>query len=106
MYYHGNEAPQDYAKALRWYRLAADQGLAQAQYNLSFMHGLGKGVPQDYVRGYMWLTLAASSGYEPARTTLDEVKVKMTRNQIVEAERMAREWLRASGSCWGTPPNG
>ena len=38
MYEEGNGVPQDYAKAVKWYRLAADQGYADAQYNLGVMY--------------------------------------------------------------------
>ena len=31
VYYKGEGAPQDYAEAATWYRLAADQGFAPAQ---------------------------------------------------------------------------
>ena len=33
-YFNGDGVPQDAAEAVRWYRLAAAQGLALAQYNL------------------------------------------------------------------------
>ena len=35
MYEHGHGVPQDYAQAMKWYRLAAEQGLAK---------GIGSGV--------------------------------------------------------------
>ena len=38
--------PQDHAEAIRWYRKAAEQGHADAQYNLGIMYYEGKGVPQ------------------------------------------------------------
>ena len=34
---------------MKWYRLAADQGYAAAQFNLGVMYAKGQGVPQDYV---------------------------------------------------------
>ena len=34
MYGAGRGVPQDDAEAVRWYRLAAEQGEASAQYNL------------------------------------------------------------------------
>ncbi len=47
MYDNGRGVPQDYQEALKWYRLAAEQGNAIAQYNLGFMYDNGEGVPQD-----------------------------------------------------------
>ena len=48
MYFHGKGVPQDYAEAVKWFRLAADQGDAGAQSILGVMYDEGHGVPQDY----------------------------------------------------------
>ena len=50
---------KDYDEAVKWYRLAAAQGLCRTpQYNLGVMYANGLGVPKDYVLSYMWLTIA------------------------------------------------
>ena len=49
MYKKGEGVKQDYGRAVEWYRRAAEQGYADAQYNLSVMYGTGRGVVQDYV---------------------------------------------------------
>ena len=41
MYDTGQGVPQDYAEALKWYRLSADQGDAMAQFNLGLMYENG-----------------------------------------------------------------
>ena len=41
MYREGRGVPQDAGEALRWFRLAAEQGHATAQYNLWFMYERG-----------------------------------------------------------------
>ena len=84
--------PQDYAEAAKWNRRAAEQGLANAQYNLGLMYNNGQGVPQDYVQAHMWSTLAAAQGYEGAKNTRDYLAKRMTSEQIAEARRLAREW--------------
>ncbi|MEN9378184.1 MAG: hypothetical protein RL710_3341, partial [Pseudomonadota bacterium] len=38
---------RDYKEALRWYRLAADQGHAKARHNIGVMHDKGRGVSKD-----------------------------------------------------------
>ena len=38
MYHEGKGMPQDYAKAVRWFRDAANQGNAYAQHNLGVMY--------------------------------------------------------------------
>jgi TPR repeat protein len=92
----GQGVPQDYAEAVKWFRLAAEQGEANAQLGLGVMYGLGKGVPQDYTEGVKWLNLAASrasganaKSYAELR---DTVAGRMTPQQIAEAQRLAREW--------------
>ena len=59
MYSNGQGVPQDYVEAARWYRKAADQGDAEAQYGLGFMYYQGKGVPHDYVEAARWYRKAA-----------------------------------------------
>jgi TPR repeat protein len=60
------------------------------------MYYSGEGVRQDYVEAHMWTNLAASRAtdddqikYANAR---DLVAKKMNSRQIVEAQRLAREW--------------
>ena len=62
MYADGLGVPQDYAEAMKLYRLAAEQGNARAQANLGVMYGRGLGVPQDYAEAVKWYRLAAERG--------------------------------------------
>ncbi len=59
---NGRGVVHDYTEALKWYRLSAEQGHANAQYNLAWLHQSGRGVPQDDVEAYMWFDLAALQG--------------------------------------------
>ena len=93
MYAFGSGVAQDYAEALKWYRLAADQGHASAQNNLGFIYGTGQGVPQDFVEAHMWYNLSASRGNALAADNRDLMAEKMTPADISMAQRMAREWL-------------
>ncbi|MBV9239647.1 MAG: sel1 repeat family protein, partial [Xanthobacteraceae bacterium] len=88
----GVGAPQDLAKAAYWYQRAADQGHVAAQFNLGLMCASGRGVAQDLVRAHMWLNLAAAGSQAAARGERDLVAKKMTRSQLGEAVRLAREW--------------
>ena len=92
MYADGRGVPQDDAEAVRWYRLAAAQGLALAQCNLGIMYDNGRGVPQDDVSAHMWFNLATATGDEDARKGRENVAARMTRKQIAEAQARAREW--------------
>jgi TPR repeat protein len=59
MYFNGRGVPQDYKEAIRLYRLSAEQGYAEAQYNLGVMYADGQGVAEDYAEAIKWLKLAA-----------------------------------------------
>ena len=54
-----NGVKQDHAEAVYWYRLAAEQGNALAQYNLGAAYENGLGVPQNYVEAMRWYRKAA-----------------------------------------------
>jgi TPR repeat protein len=71
MYRYGLGVPQDYAEAVKWYRLVAVAfGLAPAQYNLGFMYDKGYGVPKDDAEAVRWYRLAAEQGYASAQFNL------------------------------------
>ncbi len=57
----GKDDPKDYQEALKWWRMAADQGFVPAQASLGLMYYDGQGVPKDYVLAYMWINLAPSN---------------------------------------------
>ena len=51
---HRTRVPQDFAEALKWYRQAADQGDARAQFNVGRFHSQGHGVPVDHAEAIKW----------------------------------------------------
>ena len=55
---------------MRWYRLAAEQGDADAQSNLGVMYDSGHGVPQDYAEAVRWYRRAAEQGDASAQFDL------------------------------------
>ncbi len=91
MYDDGRGVSQDAAKAVRWYRRAAAQGHAIAQYVLGLRYHAGEGIPRDHVRAHMWFNLAAATRGEAIKYR-DYVAALMTPEQIAEAQRLAREW--------------
>ncbi len=63
MYYFGRGVSQDYAKALVWFRRAAEQEYDHAQYMLGEMYYFGKGVPEDDAEAVAWYLRAAEQGH-------------------------------------------
>ena len=61
--YHGGQGVrQDYAKAASWYRKAADQGNAGAQYMLGEMYCWGQGVERSLPLAAKWYLKSAEQG--------------------------------------------
>ena len=105
MYSNGKGVPQDYVEAAKWFRLGAEQGNATAQNNLGVLYEYGQGVPQDYVLAHMWYNLAVAgtpAGETDERNQLernrDDVARLLSRDALVRAQRMAREWRPGVGS--------
>jgi hypothetical protein len=99
MYSGGGGVPPDYAEAVKWYRKAANQGDADAQFVLGTLYDEGRGVPQDYVEAHKWYNLAAArlppseAGNRDLAVKLrDRMATKMTPAQLAEAQRLARDW--------------
>ena len=66
----GQGAPRDYLEALRWFRAAADQDNASAQFSLGALCENGYGVEQDYAEAVKWYRKAADQGDAAAQLNL------------------------------------
>lgn len=53
---------EKYVEAVKWFKLAAEQGNADAQYNLGDCYFLGNGVEKDLKEAVKWYKLAAEQG--------------------------------------------
>ena len=92
MYRQGLGVPQDYAEAFRWFSRAAEQGNGGAQNHLGLMYFEGEGVAKDVIQAYKWAYLSAQQGVEPAVLAVEFLEQQLTREQIQEGKRMAKEW--------------
>ena len=91
MYNKGLGVSEDYAEAVKWYRLAADRGYADAQGNLGVMYHDGRGVPQDCGEAYAWFSVAAAFGDANAANNRDIVAGELTREQLWPWQKRATE---------------
>ncbi len=66
----------DYATALREWRPLAEQGMAEAQYNLGLMYNNGHGVPKNYAEAVKWFRKAAEQGDAYAQVNLGAMYYK------------------------------
>ena len=88
---NGQGVPQNHKTAVRWDRLAAEQGDANAQGNLGASYAFGKGLLKDYVYAHMWGNVASFNGQENGGQLRDLIETQMTPSQIEEAQKLARE---------------
>jgi hypothetical protein len=88
MYAFGKGVPEDNKTAVKWWKLAAEQGIASAQYNLGVMYAFGKGVIQDKVYAHMWFNIAASNGKEKGEWLRDFAAEEMTPADISTANNL------------------
>lgn len=59
--------------AILWYRKAANQNHAEAQFALANAYALGRGVPMNPTEMFNWLRKAADNGYMPAMVSMAAV---------------------------------
>ena len=69
-YYSGEGAEQEYGKAAKWFRMAAEMGDIEAHFYLGECYYLGKGVEQDYSEAAKWYRMAAEMGDVEAQSNL------------------------------------
>ena len=68
---------------------------ADTMFELGMMHASGREVPIDLVTAHKWFNLAAMKGHGEAPQLRREVTAEMQDAQIGQAQRAARDWLKA-----------
>ena len=71
MYYDGDGVPRNYAEAVYWWRKAAEQSDADAQFNLGLVYAIGYGgEPKSSATAVTWYSKAADQGHANAQFNL------------------------------------
>jgi TPR repeat protein len=98
MYEDGEGVPESDSLAASWYRKAADHspaylgGVWEAEVQLAYMYRDGR--LNDKVQAYMWSAIVGSSVDPPTDDDMTQVARHMTRAQIVQAQRLAEDWIK------------
>ena len=71
MYKYGNGVTLNHSRAVKWFRRAAEQGYACAQWYLGVMYGRQDSVNKDYVKAFDWYRKAAEQGHVDAQLSLE-----------------------------------
>ena len=61
------------------------------------MYGTGRGVAQDDLQAFMWFRVAENHSEKTATAAAESrklIEARMTREQIAEGRRLAREWMK------------
>ncbi len=103
MYWNAQGVPENAQDAVKWFLLAADQGLADAYYSLGQQYSLGGGgMERDRAEAYFWLVLAVEGYEEEGRSALDSARQmrdlvagKLTPDQIAELDKRVADWKAA-----------
>jgi TPR repeat protein len=68
---------------------------ADTLFELGMMHASGRSVPVDLVTAHKWFNIAAMKGHAEAARLRREVAAEMADAEIGQAQRAARDWLKA-----------
>jgi TPR repeat protein len=78
LYTHGGDGlPQDYGKAIAYFRRSADGGDADSLYNLGWAYEMGLGVPRDREQAIEWYSKAAGKRQKSAMDRLDSLSERV-----------------------------
>ncbi len=100
-YLQGTGVPKNIEEGIKRIRGAAESGLAAAQNKLAACYQKGEGVPKDEVQAYKWFALSAAQDDEHAldiKVSLATLESRLTKDQITEAQRLAREFKPGESS--------
>jgi TPR repeat protein len=82
---------QDYAIALKEFKEFAEQGDAQAQFNLGQMYRQGQGVVKNMKTAYFWWLIASANGYD-TKTVIEIAEKELSSAQKQAAQDDATNW--------------
>ncbi len=102
-YATGEDVPQDYSEAVRWFSLAAQQGHVMAQATLGAYYWAGRGVPQDMEKAYFWALIAETGGDDASKVRVAFLSSHMKRTQILAAQQRVSDWIKEHQLMTGKP---
>lgn len=93
MYALGLGVEKDEVRAMEWYMRAAMKGHPGAQSGVGWYYELGIGLPApDLTRAYLWYVLSAIGGDPDAAMSQEEVRKKMTAQEIEHAHQLIDDY--------------
>jgi TPR repeat protein len=101
MYAQGKGLPKDPSEAIKWFRRAAMQGDAGAQFQLGralhrqSLDSKAAGLNEARIEGFMWLQLASGQGFFNAQSACEQLNLKMSNTELEEGKRRVSHFVPA-----------
>lgn len=92
LYYNGQGVGLDRAAAAMWFKKAAVQGGAYAQYNLARMYQEGVGVEKSNPKAYGWWSLSPEQRFEETKTEYRALVDPMSFSERAEALALSQQY--------------
>ena len=93
-YLEGDGVQQSYEEAVKWFRKAAEQGLAAAQYTLGLRYLNGQGVTLSHEEAVKWFRKSAEQGFAAAQHNLGVMYLNGL--GVSQSYEEAIKWFRKS----------
>ena len=75
-------------EALKWWKMAGDQGFPNALYSLSISYSAGKGAPKDLSLSYAYFKLSKLA----PKKNVNEMDAMLSKPELQRAEKLVSEW--------------
>ena len=92
-YYNGIGKPQSYANALKWYKMAAQRGDAEAQFVVGGMLFKGLGTDPDKQEAFKWLLKAAKQNKHTPESMQIIGSMYLRGSGVPQSYQEAKKWL-------------
>lgn len=92
-------------EAVKYFRLAAEQGSPEGAYGLAMMYASGEGVPRDLAKAREWMTRSAEGGHGPAIQAmgLSYIQGGLALSEAERASPGALRWIEAAAALGSLP---
>jgi localization factor PodJL len=94
----GEGAPLDEGAAFRWFRQAAELGVADSQYNLGVLYQQGRGVGASPSEALFWFSVAARQGDSDAAAHATALEAQLSAQQVQQAHARAEAFRPRAAS--------
>jgi TPR repeat protein len=93
MHANGWGGPISEGEARKWYQLAAENGITEAQVSLGTMYQNGFSIEQDKIEALKWFTIAMKLGDGDARVHQEYLAERMPPEELAKADAEVNAWF-------------